>query len=215
VPNYYDVNYRRFLPAGLDAPIIDIGCGEGDFVRYLSALGYRNITAVDVDSKSVERLGSLPGVTAVEARADAQFVQTLDGGYALIVVKQMIYYLDRRQAPPFVAALARALTPDGRLLVEIFNGSLLSSRFTELKDPGIVTAYTENGLCRLLEWNGCEVVSLFGVRTGSGSLRAKTYRGLQHLWFALYRLLLILERGRDGELPTIAHKSLVAVARRR
>ena len=129
----------------------------------------------------------------------------------LIVAKQMIYYLDRREAAAFVRSLSNSLANDGRVLVEIFNGSLLSSRFTELKDPAILTAYTELGLKRLLEWNGLEVERLFGAQSGGSGL----YRMLRSLWFDIYRGLLILERGRDDELPRIGQKSIIAVARRR
>ncbi|HEU4704550.1 MAG TPA: hypothetical protein VFS45_02410, partial [Sphingomicrobium sp.] len=130
------------------------------------------------------------------------------------VVKQMIYYLDRHQAPAFVRALADALAEDGRLVVEIFNGALLSSRFTELKDPGILTAYTENGLRRLLEANGLKVERMYGARLGRSGFRAAAYRLAQAMWFRLYRMLLVIERGRDDELPQIRHKSIIAVARR-
>ena len=56
---------------------------------------------------------------------------------------------------------------------------------------------------------------MFGCRTGSRTLRSRTYLAAQALWFRIYRLLLILERGRDDELPKIGQKSIVAVARRR
>jgi len=207
---YYDDNYRRWLPADLKAPILDLGCGQGDFVRYLHGLGYRNITAVDHDSEAIAGLEGLKGVTAIQARADAAFLQGLKRKWALIVAKQMLYYFDRREVPVFVRAMADSLAKDGRLAVEIFNGALLSSRFTELKDPAILTAYTENGLARLLEGNGFKVDQLEGVRAGGGRL----YRALQAIWFELYRALLILERGRDDELPRIGAKSLIAVAHR-
>jgi len=206
----YEANYRRWLPEDRKAPILDLGCGQGDFVRYLHSLGYRNITAVDHDKEAIAALQGIEGVSAIQARADAAFLKGLKRKWALIVAKQMIYYFDRREAPTFVRGLANALVEDGRLVVEIFNGALLSSRFTELKDPGILTAYTENGLKRLLEANGLEVEELEGVRTGSGAL----YRALQAIWFELYKALLILERGRDDELPRIGSKSLIAVARR-
>jgi len=207
--NYYDENYRALLPEDRAAPILDVGCGQGDFVRYLHGLGYRNITAVDRDAQAVASLTGLDGVTTIRANADANYVGSLGGGWALIVAKQMLYYFDRKEAPEFVRSLADALDKDGRLVVEIFNGALLSSRFTELKDPGILTAYTENGLKRLLEGSGLIVERMEGVRAGG-----RIYRALQAIWFGLYRLLLILERGRDDELPRIGAKLIIAVARR-
>jgi hypothetical protein len=127
----------------------------------------------------------------------------------------MIYYFDRRDAPSFVAALAQSLAPDGRLIVEVFNGAMLSSRFTELKDPGILTAYTENGLQRLLEQNGFTVEHLVGASSRRNGVKGALYSAARELWFRIYRLLLILERGWDDELPRISSKSIIAVARRR
>lgn len=207
---YYDHNYRRFLPEDLNAPILDIGCGQGDFVRYVHGLGYRNITAVDIEEQTVLSLQGLQGVTARCHEIGGELPPDLAGPWELIVAKQMIYYLDRRQAAAFVRSISRSLAGDGRLLVEIFNGALLSSRFTELKDPAILTAYTELGLKRLLEWNGLKVERLFGAQSGGSWL----YRLLRSAWFSAYRMLLILERGRDDELPRIGQKSIIAVARR-
>ncbi len=212
--DYYDLNYRRFLPADRDAAIIDIGCGDGDFVRYAHGLGYRNITAVDIDAAALAPLAKLDGVTIIAEPADGSFVQSLPGSYALIVVKQMIYYLTRREAPAFVAALRDKLADQGVLLVEIFNGSLPSARFTEAKDPFIQTAYNEKGIVRLLESQGLTVGELFGVQFPSGSIGRKVYGLLGRLWFKLWCAILILERGRDDELPLIRAKSIIAIARR-
>lgn len=207
---YYDDNYRSLLPADRQAAILDIGCGRGDFVRYLHELGYRNITAVDSDDAAIVVLQDIDGTIARRVEISGELPIQLSGPWDLIIAKQMIYYLDRRQAPTFVRSLADSLGPNGRLIVEIFNGSLLSSRFTELKDPAILTAYTELGLKRLLERNGLKVERLFGAQSGGSGV----YRLLQWLWFRLYRLVLMLERGRDDELPEIGVKSIIAVARR-
>jgi 2-polyprenyl-3-methyl-5-hydroxy-6-metoxy-1,4-benzoquinol methylase len=213
--SYYDDNYGCFLPDNHNAPILDIGCGQGDFVRYLSEAGYRQITAADRDPEAIATLQNVDGVTAKTFEAGSREIEQHAGGWTLIVAKQMIYYFDRREAPAFVAALSQALAPEGRLIVEIFNGALLSSRFTELKDPGILTAYTEHGLRRLLEQNGFTVEHLFGAISRSNGLKGALYTAARVLWFRLYRLLLLLERGSDDELPRISSKSIIAVARRR
>lgn len=206
---YYDANYRRWLPDERQAPILDIGCGQGDFVRYLYGLGYRNITAVDIDAAAIAALRGLDGVTPLNADIGEELPSTLAGPWALIVAKQMIYYLDRRQAPALLQSLAAALAPDGRLIVEIFNGALQSSQFTEAKDPGILTAYTDLGLERLLVGADMKVERMEGAVIQSSF----PYRIARSAWHCLYRLLLILDRGRDEELPRVWSKSIIAVAR--
>ncbi|MBN8500760.1 MAG: hypothetical protein J0M19_06380, partial [Sphingomonadales bacterium] len=140
--------------------------------------------------------------------------RTLPDHYGLIVVKQMIYYLTRREAPAFAAALRDKLAEDGVLLVEVYNASLASARFTQSKDPFIQTAYNEKGLTRLLESQGLTVSELFGAAFAPGSIGRKIYVLLGKVWFRLWRAILILERGRDDELPVIRSKSIIVIARR-
>lgn len=207
---YYDTNYRQWLPDDRQAPILDIGCGQGDFVRYAHSLGYRNITAVDIDTQAIAALKHLDGVTALTAQIGDTLPSTLYGPWALIVAKQMIYYVDRREASALLRSLAAALAPDGRLIIEIFNGSLLSSRFTQAKDPGILTAYTDLGLERLLVRAGLKVESIEGAIIHA----SLPYCIARSAWHCLYRLLLILDRGRDEELPRVWGKSIIAVGRK-
>jgi SAM-dependent methyltransferase len=207
---YYERNYWPVLPANLDARILDIGCGQGNLVRFLLGLGYHNITAIDADERAITDVQGLAGVDAKKVAIGDSLPSELGGPWDLIVAKQMVYYLDRQQAPTFLRSLAKALAEDGRLVVEIFNGGLISGRFTELKDPAILTAYTDLGLKRLLEWNGLKVERLYGANAG-GSVFTRTLRSI---WIRFYRLLLILERGRDDELPAISEKSIIAVAKR-
>lgn len=213
--NYYEENFRAHLPEDRNAAILDIGCGQGDFVRYLHELGYRNITAVDLDERAIAALQDLDSVTVIARRMDGEALRALGRKWDLIFSKQMIIYLDRHQAPNFARAMAECLTDDGRVICDTFNAALLSAHFTEHKDPYIFTSYTDLGLKRLLEWNGLEVEALFGCRTCSGTIRSRIYHTLQAMWFGIYRLMLILERGRDDELPRIGQKSIIAVARRR
>ena len=211
---YYDDNYLSLVPEDLRAPILDLGCGQGDFSRYLTERGYKSVTAADRDEAAMQKLVELPGITAKTVALSPSNIPRRRGGWALIVAKQIIYYFDRREAPALVKSLRDALAPDGRLIVEIFNGSLMSGRFTELKDPGILTAYTENGLRRLLEQSGLVVESMTGGRVRHRGFPGFLYAAAQALWFRLYRLILIIVRGHDDELPRISSKSIIAVARK-
>jgi len=212
--DHYSLNYRILLPENRNARILDLGCGEGDFIRFAHGLGFRKLTGVDRDQDVIRALGDLEGVTPIHADVTPEFLTRLGGGCDLIVAKQMIYYFDRKEAPGLVQKIAHSLADNGRLIVEIFNGALLSSRFTELKDPAILTAYTEQGLKRLLDRNGLVVERLVGAKAGERRLRSRAYQLARRAWFRTYRRLLIIERGFDDELPAIGDKAIIAVARR-
>ncbi len=45
------LNYiLNYLPKARDINILDAGCGNGNYSCYLSSLGYKNISAVDLFS---------------------------------------------------------------------------------------------------------------------------------------------------------------------
>jgi len=126
----------------------------------------------------------------------------------------MIYYIDRGQSLQFMQALRDALTEDGMLIIEYFNASLISSRFTEMKDPFIRTAYTEHSMLRLITASGLREWATFGERMIYKNWRSSLYGAMRSLWFTLLKGIYIIERGYDGEIPKIGQKSILSVAGR-
>lgn len=209
-----DLNYGDWLPPQHDAPILDLGCGDGRVLRYLSAKGYRNVHGVDRDADALASVGSLPGVDVECAEVGLDYLRLQRGRFRLIVIKQMIYYIGRSEILAFMLALREALTDDGVIVVEFFNASLLSSRFTELKDPFIRTAYTEHAMRRLFAASGLHAWHIGGERRLADRLRSRLYTALRAAWFGVLKAVYILERGYDDELPRIYTKSIIAVAGR-
>jgi SAM-dependent methyltransferase len=210
-----ELNYRRWLPQDKQAPILDLGCGNGRVLRYLSALGYSQVKGVDRDPDELAEAKGLPGVTVECAEVGLDYLRAHRGKFKLIILKQMIYYIDRRDVQAFMQAVRDALTDDGMVLVEFFNASLLSSRFTELKDPFIRTGYTEHAMRRLLAAAGLFNGFMGGEVAAPGRpIVSITYRCLRRVWVAMLRAVYILERGMDDELPRIYTKSIIAVAGR-
>lgn len=211
-----ELNYNAWLPDDRSAIILDLGCGDGRVLRFLSGQGYLNIRGVDRDPQALAQIGKHPGVTVELAEVGVHYLRQQRGKFKLIILKQMIYYVERSEIISFMSALNDALTPDGSILVEFFNGALLTSRLTELKDPFIRTSYTEHSMRRLFLVAGFEENYIGGERREKGrSLRSYFYAALRASWVVLLRVIYILERGMDNELPTIWTKSIIAVARKR
>ncbi len=210
-----ELNYSRWLPADHPAPILDLGCGDGRVLRFLADKGFRQVHGVDRDAAALASIGTLPGVTLECTEVGLDYLRAQRGRFRLIIAKQMIYYIDRGEALAYMRALRDALADDGVLLVEYFNGSLLSSRMTELKDPFIRTAYTEHAMRRLFTASGLHEWFTGGERRPANPrLRSRVYDALRAAWMAAYKAILILERGHDSELPRIYTKSIIAVAGR-
>ncbi len=209
-----ELNYATWLPPDRDAAILDLGCGDGRVLRFLASKGYRQVVGVDRDPEALAAIGRLAGVSVECTEVGLDYLHGQRGRYRLIILKQMIYYIDRREILAFMNALRDALTEDGVIVVEFFNASLLSSRFTELKDPFILTAYTEHAMHRLFAAGGLHTWFIGGEQRQPGRLRSWVYGALRAVWATALKAIYVLERGYDGELPKIYTKSIIAVAGR-
>ena len=209
-----DINYGPWLPIRHNSKILDLGCGDGRTLRYLAAKGYTSLFGVDRDASILMEAAKIPGAKIECAEVDAEYLSRKKGYFELIIVKQMIYYVDRSQSLQFMKALRDALTDDGILIIEYFNASLISSRFTELKDPFIRTAYTEHSMKRLIAASGLFECATYGEKKDLKHIISIVYVSLQSLWFVLLKCIYLLERGYDNELPKIGEKSIISIASR-
>jgi len=211
-----ELNYSHWLPQDRNASILDLGCGDGRVLQFLSRKGYLNIHGVDRDSIALEMIGKLDGVTLECTEVNIEYLRHQCGQFNLIILKQMIYYVERSEVMSFMLALKDALTDDGLIVVEFFNAALLSSRLTELKDPFIRTAYTEHSMRRLFAATGLYELHIGGERRcNARKFRSHVYTALRTCWISLLKVIYILERGFDTELPRIYTKSIIAVAANR
>jgi SAM-dependent methyltransferase len=102
-----------------DGKVVDIGCGRGEFLELLRALGV-NAVGIEIDSElvrsCVER--GLPveygdGISWLRATPDASL-----GGLSLI---QVVEHLSAQELVDLVALAARKLRPGARIVVETVN----------------------------------------------------------------------------------------------
>lgn len=114
--------YLRFPPAGEaervhdaipgGAAILELGCGVGRITHELLRLGHP-LVAVD---ESSEMLGHVHGAETVEARIEA-----LDLGRrfpCVLLASHLVNTSDVRQRQAFLAACARHVAADGKVLIE-------------------------------------------------------------------------------------------------
>ena len=116
---YTQAFIRSALPAGARS-LLEIGCGDGELAERLIADGFE-LVAIDTDSACVEAAKA----RGVDARL-AEWPVELDRQFDAILFTRSLHHVHALDEG--VAAAARALSPDGRVVVEDFRAEGGSAR---------------------------------------------------------------------------------------
>ena len=199
------------LPADKNARILDFGCGTGRLLSFLHRKGYTNLHGADIDTAGWEELRSFTqSLTKIDDTA--AYLESVKGVYDFVIVKDVIYYFDRKTVQRITTLLRSALAPGGAIYFEIFNGATLTGPYVQYKDLGIELILTEQSLQHLISQAGLKLVCLKGNAipvTGPVSLVFVVVNWWQRLWL---RLLFFSERGLDDQNPRILKRKVIAVA---
>lgn len=101
------------------APVLDVGCGRGEFLELLGSLGIE-ARGVDVDVDLV-KAAARRGLDVKEADGLHHLMGLDDGSLGGIVLIQVIEHFSAQEIVDFVALAADKLRPGGRIFVETVN----------------------------------------------------------------------------------------------
>jgi SAM-dependent methyltransferase len=180
----------KLLPIHSEARLLDFGCGAGDFLRRMHALGW-NVTGLDRSHAAIERIHDLPA-----------HVGTLphpfwtEACFEAVTMWQSLEHV--HQPLQTLRAAHRLLTPGGRLLVtvpnhESFASRWFGSRWYGLDVPRHLTHFTPHTLRRMLNRAGFDDVEIRQQRrnswirhsaelAGGGILQTRLGSGLAGWW---------------------------------
>ena len=108
---YYDWYTRGWLPASRSAPILDIGCGSGQFLYFLRERGYEHGVGIDLDAAQVEVGCSLGLDTHCTSVMD--FLEDDRQSYGLIAMLDILEHFTREELFPLLEAVTARLAPEG------------------------------------------------------------------------------------------------------
>jgi 2-polyprenyl-3-methyl-5-hydroxy-6-metoxy-1,4-benzoquinol methylase len=210
----WEANFGPHLPADKAAPILDIGCGLGDFLEYLEQSGYQNLRGVEIDPARVEAARGKTHATIDHSVDLESYLRALPVRFTLITLKSVIAHFPKDAVVAYLRAMRDALAPDGTLIVETFNVSRWTGPYVLYNDATHHWAYTEYSLQQVLEMAGLHVVELRGETLPATRMSTRLFRGTQRAWGACLKAAYFVERG-VGRNPAIMTKYLVAVCRPR
>ena len=206
--------YRHDLPHDKSTAILDVGCGFGRVLAFLSERGYTNLWGVDRD-EDVLKWTAANVTPNVEVVSDLSgFLARHEGKFGLIVIKDVLFYVPRSDVQTLLRDVWKAIAPGGGVLLETINGAAWTGPYVAYKDPDVQWIPTETLLRYYLESAGFSDIELRGRATTITGLRSRVFALGQALWRTGLRLIYLLERGIDSQNPRILTTQIIAIARK-
>ena len=169
--NTYHSYYGNFLPGELHAPILDIGCGAGQFLYYLKKRGYTNFTGIDLSSDSIEYCKK--NIASDVSFADAfEYLPKKTGTYSVISANDVLEHIPKGRVIKFLELIYRALKPGGILLLRIPNMSNPFSIQMRYRDFTHECGFTEKSIYQVLYMAGFRDIQINASWTDKKSIKS-------------------------------------------
>ncbi|HEX8204189.1 MAG TPA: class I SAM-dependent methyltransferase, partial [Isosphaeraceae bacterium] len=161
-----------------DAPVLDIGCGSGQFLYFLRQQGYTDTVGIDVDGAQVE-IGRALGL---DCRRVSVFDHLADSGprYALVAMLDILEHFTREELFPLLEAVAARLEPGGLLIASVPNAESPDGLRAVYADITHEIAFSPTSLAEMLFCHGLEVTAIRDPWPAPVSPARKGYRLLSH-----------------------------------
>lgn len=152
---YYRWYTRGWLPADRGAPVLDVGCGSGQFLHFLRGEGFTDLSGVDLDAKQVE-IGQELGlnchcVDVFDHLADESAT------FGLVAMLDILEHFTREELFPLLEAISARLRPGGRLIVSVPNAESPDANRAIYADITHEIAFTPTSLEEMLFCHGLKV----------------------------------------------------------
>lgn len=108
----YDQVYGELLARGeAESPVLDLGCGKGEWLAWMRSKGWQNLSGVDLSEADLA-VAAASGMK-VHCEDAISYLKSNPAGFAVIHAKDIIEHLDKQELVDFALAVHEALQPGG------------------------------------------------------------------------------------------------------
>ncbi|MBX7043459.1 MAG: class I SAM-dependent methyltransferase [Ignavibacteria bacterium] len=153
------LNSLRVIQLKDDARILDVGCGSGEFVRYLNELGMKNVTGIDSYLQGDLDFGN--GISVI--KSDIHEIAGKGMKFDLIMMHHVIEHM--HDPLEVLNSSFKMLTDNGSLLIrtpnaESYAWERFGANWVQIDAPRHIHVFTEKSLVRLAEKAGFAVSNI-------------------------------------------------------
>lgn len=209
----YEAVYYDCLPDDPGAPILDLGCGMGEFLHFLEQRGYSACEGVEVGAEQAAEAARRVKSEVHRVEDPLAFLAARPGRYRLIAMNYVIEHVPKPQVVPLLKAVRAALEPGGALVLTTDNAARFTGLLARYNDFTHEWIYTELSLNQVTDLAGFTRFRLLPPsRPPCRTLRSLVGRTLYQGWTGVLRLIHFLERPGDHR-PRVLDTPLAAEVR--
>ena len=199
----------RFLPADIQAKILDLGCGFGGFVAYLCTRGYMHAQGVDINPQMVETAARLqiPGIRRADLRC---YLAEISQQYSLITAFNVIEHFRKDEIIEVLSHVKTALIEGGRLIIWTPNAMSKYGRWCRYADFTHEYIFDSNSIRQCLTAVGFRRTRVFPLPPVVHGAPSAVRWALWQIWEPLLKVSFAVESGWEKE--QVFTPNLVAVA---
>jgi 2-polyprenyl-3-methyl-5-hydroxy-6-metoxy-1,4-benzoquinol methylase len=210
---HYSWTLRRWLPANVDAAILEIGSGYGVLLKFLQLQGFTNLTGVDRSEDQV-RVAQQNGLAVLQGDA-LTFLDGADRKFDCIFALDVIEHFTKAEVLSFLRGCSRLLEAEGRIILQTPNASSPWGMGLFFGDLTHETAFTPDLIRELLLTQGFAEVTFREVAPiPFGHSLLSSIRSM--MWVVLRSFLLLCSLIETGRLThRVMTRSFMVTAKRR
>ena len=144
----YRHNYARLF-GRKKLRVLEIGCGEGWFVKVLQENGIRDVTGIDLSPEDVAAGREHFGLTNLEVADALEFLRDRPEAFDIIFAKDVLEHVERDALCPLLTAVTGALRPGGSAVFQVPNMDWIMSPHERYMDLTHEVGFTRESLAEL------------------------------------------------------------------
>lgn len=195
---YYRWYTRGWLDIPKETPVLDIGCGSGQFLYFLKSEGFSNAVGIDLDRTQVE-IGRSLGLDCRCAPVAEFLGENPATSFGVVAMLDILEHFTREELFPLMETVVSRMPEGGRLIASVPNADSPMGLRSTYADITHEISFTPVSLTEMLFCHGLRVTSLLDPWPAPISPLRAGYR-------ALCRLTRAVETARLGLLGFDAPK---------
>ena len=140
--------------------VLELGCGNGLFLRFLQHMGVENFLGVDGDPRVLEEMPESLKTRVKISDFSAFFSSDCQEKYDRIVLFDVLEHFSPEDGVGLLASLKGRLKEGGRVVVRVPNVASPFGLNLQYNDVTHRTAYTPGSIAQVARAAGCEIVAI-------------------------------------------------------